>query len=314
MTPDQWANSNLGQLITAAQNHGIKFSMVPFDNVEFRSAQSWRLHAWNSNNSYINGADCEAQDRGIVANAHEVFSNDEAKAAAKARIDFIIQTFAGTDVIACWELCEEMTWLATDQAFWGLDVWDNRMRDNIRGILVPWVNEMAAHIKADHGAPVGNAQAFLGSRIEFPTGDDLQMNVVNEIHAAEELDLVFINWYQGCDLARCRSWLRACQEKFDGKQVLVSQYGPWPIRRPDPYTDEVAPYPESKGHEWVHACGVPGFVGPQRWLGIEEIERRVWGRGGLADAGMMEIGGVTHNFASLMTIASGWGMARARMR
>jgi hypothetical protein len=302
MTDQQKRDSNLGQLITAAKNHGIKFLMAPFENVEFRSRQSWNLHAWNRNNSYVNGDTCQPQDRGFLTNATEVFTDAQAIAAAKARIDFIIGTFESMDaieVIACWELMEEMTWLATSQQFWGLDVWDNRMRANIREKMVPWVNEMATYIKAQQpGTLVGNAHAFLGRRAEFPADRDHQMNVVNEIHAADALDLVFINWYKGANLNACRAWLRECQAHFEGKQVLVTQYAPYPLGRSVPYQAETAPYPESKGHEWVHACGVPGFVGPQRWLGISESVPRVWQTGGIADPAMREIGGVTNEFST----------------
>lgn len=299
--PHLWKSSNLGQVIDAAEAHGVKLFLSPFEGVEFSAGGCWARHAWKRGNRYINGVNCQPQDQGFVDHAWQVFASKECRAAAKARLDFILKAVEGRDVVAFWKLCEEMTWLATSHEFWGLDTWDNRMHANV-DILVDWVNEMARYLKARHPAPVASGQAFAGTKRSFSNNPNGFDNVINRIHKAEAIDIVTINWYLGENVAAARQWLRTCQDYFEGKQVIVGQYAPWPIPRDEPYTNESEPFLKSKRFEWTAVCGSYGVVGPVRWPGIRERTKNNWLTGGYADPGMMQIAGVTSEFAQYVNL------------
>lgn len=294
-----WANSNLGQLCVAAENHGIKFNVAPFENQEWRGS-NWDYHAWNSANKYVDGNNCEAQDQGFIANARDLFTNSTAIAAAKARIQFLIDVFAAYDVIGYWEICAELTWLCTDYAFWGEAGWNAAMISNIRDDMVPWVSEMATYIKANDssGAPVAGGQVRTrNNEAAWDADPDHMMNVVNEIHQVPELDFVLTNWYLNGDFDRAIAKLRLCQEKFDadpGIPTYIEQY--WPFAHGAVPSDENAPYLESKMHEWILVCSSPGAIGPCRWPGIEEIAVNNWATGGYADPDLHSIAGVSETF------------------
>lgn len=303
-----WRSSNLGQLIDAAEAHGVKLLVSPFESNEFKAPNPWRRHAWNLDNRYLDGTACQAQDQGFVREAWQVFTDARCRDAAKARLDFLLQAVEGHDVVAFWELCEEITWMAAESEFWGLDTWDVRMHANIDKI-VDWVNDLATYIKERHSAPVASGHAFGGVKRQFSTDPNDFFNVVNRVHQAEAVDIVSINWYVGEDVAAAHRWLRACQEHFAGKQIVVTQYAPWDIRRTDIYTSESDPFPESKRFEWTAVCGSYGLVGPVRWPGIREQTRNDWLTGGYADPDMANIAGVTSEFAELVDLSqwSGFG-------
>jgi hypothetical protein len=299
-----WNQSNLGSLIDAAEQHGIKFSIVPFAYAEFRR-DWWRYHAWNANNYYVSGERCVPADRGWLQEARELFTDTRAIQAAKDRLTFICDAFEGHDVIGAWELWAEMTWMVTNNRdVWGIDAWDGRMITNVREKVVPWVEEMLQHIKTRSSAPAGNGQAFIGRRTDYPDHPDNQVNVRNEIHGTPSSDVVWINWYHGTNYSLLMAQLRAHQAHWPDKQIVVEQTVPYNLNRDEPWREESSPFQQSKILEWLLVCGEYGCVGPIRWMGIYEENINWWRTGGYADPAMAEIAGVTEAFAQVVDPAS----------
>jgi hypothetical protein len=170
---------------------------------------------------------------------------------------------------------------------------------------------MARYIKAwDPNALVGNGQAWWASRDDWPSNPDHPINLVNELYEVPELDFVMINWYESGNLDECKKWLRLCQDRFQ-KQIVVEQYAPFPLNRDTPWKRDQSPHLMSKGHEWLAACGEYGVVGPLRWPGIREKDSGGWITGGYADPQMMNIAGVTRQYASYVDLHTWKGRGRA---
>lgn len=256
----------LQEAVAMCREYGIGLHVIPFDNQEWQDG--WALHAWNE----ING--------GFLDDPRRAISDPQAIAAGKSRIDAIVR-LAG-DVIDAWEICAEMTNLMR-ASFWQTN-WQGLTRIT-EEIAVPWVREMAQHIKDRHTAPVGNGQIF--GDVNAPR---------NEVYRVGALDFALINWYDGgADVATKLAWLRECQA-YTGKPVYVEQYSPWALGANAPYTREPVDLSWSKAHEWTAACGEYGLVGPMRWPEIKGDFQDWWG---VAHPNMAEIAGVTAGMASV---------------
>jgi len=228
---------------------------------------------------------------GFLHDPRDVFSDERALQAARARIDAVMDALG--DTICAWELMAEMAFICTRE-FWQTDGWGDELNDRIRGEQVPWVETMAQYIHSIHPAPVGNGQVFapLGG---LPDGPDHFDNVRNEVFKVPSLDFALINWY-GQPVDEQLAWLRTSQD-YTGKPIYIEQYAPWRIRTVAPYAaPEPLPYADSKIREWIAACGERGVVGPSRWLEIRPRDNwRAWY--GVASPQMAEIAGVTWEFA-----------------
>jgi hypothetical protein len=270
----------LQDAVTAARTHGIGFQVIPFDRQEFM--QGWPSHAWHTQNG------------GFLIDPRKAFSDPRAIQAAKARLD-AIQLALGDpalgNTVDCWEICAEMSFMIKP-AFWGVPDW-GAMAPIVHNVLVPWVEDMAQHIKAISAAPVGNGNVFA------PNGFNSVALLRNEVYRTPSLDYALINWYGDEGPMKDKLvFLRACQE-YTKLPIYVEQYAPW-VPKPDaPYTREPPDYSWSKEMEWAAACGESGVVGPLRWPEIKPTgqSQKWWG---VASPEMAEIAGTTHEFAQVV--------------
>jgi hypothetical protein len=282
-----WAGSNVGQFVTAAARHGIKFYVILFDNREFRDG--WRRHAWNSNNYYIDGTQCAPADRGFMANVRNVFTNPAALDAARRRIDAAMAMFEGHEsVIGAWSIMVEQTWLATPD-WLGTDGWNDEFVSGIHEMR-DWNDLIARYIKARSPVPVGISHAYENA---VKTG-----SVRAELYDAPSLDWVGINAYS-MSADKAHDWLRIAQARYPGKQMVVSEYHPGGTDASPP---AAAPYRLSKGVEWSIVCGNPGMVGPLRWPDTRD--------GTYATPELRGIAGVSSRMARVADLGS-WGAGRS---
>jgi hypothetical protein len=264
----------LEAMVDAAREHGVSFQVIPFDREEFM--RGWAKHAWNSANG------------GFLFDPRDAFSAPQALDTAKARID-AIQTACG-DTISCWELCAEMSFMITPK-FWGVPNW-GAMGPVVYDVLVPWVEEMALHVKSLSSAPVGNGNVFA------PAGFDAGDAFRNEVYRTPSLDCAWLNWYGNEPVQEKLAFLRAAQA-YIGKPVYVEQYAPWSTVPSAPYQREPADFSWSREHEWAAVCGEIDNVGPLRWPEIKpQDESRTWW--GVASSQMAEIAGTTSAYAQVV--------------
>lgn len=279
----------LGEMVDALWAHDIGMQVMPFCNVEFQAG--WAAHGWNTRNG------------GLLDDPRDVFTDGQAIDAAKSRIDAIVARCG--DVIDAWELCAEMSFLVTP-AFWSANNWAE-MQHIVRGILVPWVETMAAHIKGVHSAPVGNGQIFAPSGID--SNPNHPSSLRNEVYRADGLDFALVNWYGDQSVSDKLRWLRECQA-YAGIPVYVEQYAPWDTGQNAPYTREPPDYSWSKAHEWAAVCGEYGAVGPYRWPEIRPSDDyNAWW--GIASPEMAEIAGVTRQFGESIDLDDWTGTGAA---
>jgi len=248
----------LPEFVQACRAHNVGIQAIPFDNAELKAG--WGTHAWNRDNG------------GLLVDPRDVFTNGQAIAAAKARIDAVIA--ACGDTVTAWEIMAEMIYVMT-AGFWETD-WAG-LEQVTDEIAAPWVEEMAQYIKAHHPAPVGNGQVF---------GDATAPR--NRVYATPSLDFALVNWYGSADLGAQVRWLRECQAAT-----------PWDIGAQ--MSPEPADLSLSKATEWAAVCGEYGAVGPSRWPEIQPKDtfRDWWG---VAHPNMAAIAGVTAQFSEAVDL------------
>ena len=292
-----WSGSNLERLINACGSYDIKLWVAPFHWFEWTSHWTW--HAWNSGNKYLNGVTCEVQDRGFVADGTAIFTNGSAIAAAKTRLQVLIDSVGSSDVVAAWEICAELPFMCSS-TIWG-ETWGATQRANIRTKIVPWVKAMSAYITAND--PHGRPQAITALRI--PPGDwsadpDNYWNVVNEVCVATAaIKFVGVNAYTNGDYDEAVRHFRAAQEYVgtaDDRVVIIDQYEGSDNSHP-PNAIEASPYRPSKATQWIGVCGAKWGLGSMRWIGFNEIAPNNWADGNTADPNLAAVAGVSSTFS-----------------
>jgi hypothetical protein len=289
--PAAWAASNVGKLVTAAERHGVKLHIILFDNVEFD--RGWSMHAWNSNNRYINGVRCAFQDRGFLVDAPDVFIDSKALDAARSRIDAALALFEGHEsVVGGWEIMAEQAWLTKPS--WIGTTWGSPTHIQLINDMRDWNEMLCQYIQARSAAPVGLSNVPMNA---------IRRNTIRaRLFDAPSLDWIGINWYDeaGGSAKGAHACLRDAQARYPGKQMIVQQYHP---AGPDTTPNESAPWRVSKGFEWTIACGEAGVVGGMRWPDIQF--------GTYASPWMREIAGVTAGLAGAVDLSRWNGRGQA---
>lgn len=293
------SNSNLYQLINAAETHGVGLWVTFFDFMELTGAY-WSTHAYNSNNFYIDGNPCAGADQGMIANRTDFFTDAGAIAAAKARIQFFLDAFGSSHAVKVFELFNEMTWLA-DADWWGEPMWNAQMVTNVRTKMVPWVSEIANYIRDNDTTLlrfIANSNAFpRTSTGDWPADPDHYRNVIAELYSVYPLDIVGGRGYENGNFNRYITEVEMLQEKYGPRMICIGEYWPFEHDGVNP-VNEPAPHLDSRMYQWLPAtCAWYGFAA-LRWQGLEESAGNVWIRGGYGDPDMADIAGVTATFNS----------------
>jgi len=295
-----WAGSNLERLVNACGSYGIKLWVAPFHWSEWTNHWTW--HAWNANNKYLNNVTCGTADQGMVAGAYgtAIFTNGTAIAAAKARIQSLIDSVGSTDVVAAWEICAELPFMCRSD-LWG-ESWSPAQRANIRTKIVPWVKAMSAYISAND--PHNRPQAVTALRPP-PTGawsgtSSNYWNAVNEVCVATAaIKFVGVNAYTNGDYDKALQHFRLAQEYVgtaNDQLVFIDQYEGSDNSHP-PNAIEPWAYRPSKAIQWIGAVGAKWGLASMRWVGLTEKAPNNWETGSVADAAMAQIAGVTYDFS-----------------
>jgi len=291
-----WAASNMKEFIEQCENYGIYLHVLIFEASEFQPYK-WYYNAWNSANHYINATTCEVADRGYISTANEFYTNANCIAAAKARIDFLVDVLGTNKAVVSWELFAEMSWLLA-VGFWGESTWGANMVANVRNKVNPWVREIAAYLRAKdpYNRPI--AMGLLRPPPDPYTFSDYAAdhywNVINEPMVQYPVDICCINLYEQT-LAECAHELNKAHQYTD-KLVWATQFSP--IQMDNSPREEFSPFLESKQRLWVGVCGERWGLAPIRWPGLTERQDNVWQTGGYADADFYGIPNTVETFCS----------------
>jgi len=296
-----WAASNVKELTDQCEAYGISLHVVLFESSEFEAG--WTTHPWNSNNQYIDGTECEVADRGFISNAYEFYTDATAIQAAKDRIDFIVNMLGTNKAVVSWELFAEMTWLLASD-FWGEDEWGAEMISHIRDEVTPWVETMAAYLRAadPYNRPIAMGLLRTPSNGIWPVDPDNSLNVKNEPMLVYPVDICCMNDYEGT-FSRAVQDMRAAQAYTD-KLLWITQMSP--TLTDESPVDEPSPFLESKKLLWVPVCGERWGLGSLRWPGLREMAPNVWATGGYADSDLYSIPGITKVFSENVGWNANW--------
>lgn len=287
-----WQASNFKTWLDQMEANNVYAQVILFAFDEFQSS-GWYYHAWNSDNHYINGDSCEAQDQGFVSDPTLFYTNADCIQAAKDRIDFIVDIIGSSPVVVAWELFAEMSWCIIP-GFWGESSINSAMINNIRNKINPWVTEIGNYLRAadPYNRPIGCGIIRPPSDYQWPSNPDVYANITNEPLVQYPMDYVAMNMYEPT-WDECVLKMKAAKMYTD-KMIWVTQYSP--IQFDQPPAEEPAPYNDSKKRCWIQVCGERWGLSPLRWTGLSEISDNNWGTGGYADPDWYGIPGVIKNF------------------
>jgi len=155
-----------------------------------------------------------------------MFTDAQAIAAAKARIQFLIDTLGRHDIIAAWEIFGEIWWMLKEE-HWGEPDFNDQMRRNIREKIVPWVSEMADYIH-EHDPlhrPVSNSQCRVpGTGRGWPDNPDAQIRVKSEAIDAPGVDFVTMSLYARGDFDRALEMYRQAWSRPGALTAMINYY------------------------------------------------------------------------------------------
>ena len=293
-----WTGSNIKKMLDACQAHDIKIILTFFTFTE-NMYSGWAYHAWNYNNRYLGGGACEAQDKGFLSSAWQMYTDADAIQAFKDRITFAINLVQEYTCVAVWEYGEEINW-TWNADFWERVSFDSTQIANIRNYVVPWIEEIGKHIRAtdSYNRPIGLGVARAPFDGIWPGDANHYWNVMMEPFLQYPVDIVFTNLYHGnYDLMMIG--LNAVREKVYPKKVFVHQYYPcpWLAFPGEVMRREYPPYTQTKKIEWLGIV-MKWSLGPGRWIGIYEEEPNYWTAGGYADPAYYGSQQVTNLFNS----------------
>jgi len=308
------ASSNLGQLFTACEEHGMKVWIHLFDYHEIKNESAWSYHAYNTACRYWDGTLAEVADRGMIADKEDFFTDDDCIDAQRARFDFILDEFGDSDVIAGWQIMQELSSLLIYYDFWpGVSNWrDAQWRTNVYDIVAPWLDSFAEYIK--NRDPYLRPVTCGETRTDYPdwewVHETLEYGSMGfwsglawpytsahldyvDVHMFDDTTKGFVNLHK-----QAMTW-----EGLSPRRVCTT--ASWPFEE-DSDADEEAPFYRGKQLQWVATCLSRFNLSSAEFVGLEEDPINVWRRGGYADPDKWEIAGVCRNYLDSIDWLGDW--------
>jgi hypothetical protein len=213
------ADSNITQLVRAAERHHVRLMITLFEHDELRS--QWQYSAYNAHNVRIDGTPTGSP--GPLNDPSEFWTNPEAREYAQRRIQFILDAWGDSPAIWAWEIMNEAD-LAVQTEKEAAD-------------MVAWVKDMARYLKQHdiHQRPVTVSSVDLVGQALPQTGDEVDSReqlayLVNQVFEGSEIDIVILHDYRLFTLNKRLAMIRLLQQRYN-KPVLIGEFWPWSSQR-----------------------------------------------------------------------------------